>query len=98
MECVGLKAPKEPSEPTPTAEWTVEAVCDWASAAGLPGPCVKSLRTECIDGAALVFVREVLFRVLGGAVKVSASVQTPYDQFRVLGRVLKVTLKWRCAS
>ena len=58
MECVGLKAPKEPSEPTPTAEWTVEAVCDWASAAGLPGPCVKSLRTECIDGAALLELSE----------------------------------------
>ena len=58
MECVGLKAPKEPSEPTPTAEWTVEAVCDWASAAGLHGPCVKSLRTECIDGAALLELSE----------------------------------------
>ena len=31
------------------------------------------------------------------SLKVSASVQTPYDEFRILGRVLKVALEWLCA-
>ena len=39
---------------------------------------------------------------LGGAVRqgqrLSASAKAPYDKFRILGRVLKVALKWLCAS
>ena len=59
MECVGVAASKRSSEFTaPTAEWTVEAVCEWAGAAGLSGPCVARLRSERIDGAALLELSE----------------------------------------
>ena len=59
MECVGVAAKPSSDSTTPTAEWTVEEVCAWASGVGLSGPRVTRLRSECIDGAALLELSEM---------------------------------------
>ena len=39
----------------PVAMWTIEQVCAWAAAIGLPEtPCIASLRSGRVDGAALL--------------------------------------------